>query len=504
MAPAFRSQTTTTYASRSNTSLTPPAGIADGDIIELCLFFGGYSLPTLTPPAGFTPFSGSPTENMDPGNFVGRYYKYWKRASGESGNYTFTHDSANTQGKCTAYSGAIASGNPYDGQSANANFGQISTGTGFTTTVPDTLLVWDSHDWEATGALTAPSGMTERFDHLIYSATQVLTAAGPTGNRTQTNGNTTNGGPYPWAVFMSALKPPADADTWDDADVKTWDENDGQSWNLSGISVSPTGQQLSLSLGTVLVSGDAPINVLGQQISVVANDVTVSGKARVPVTGQFVTLDVGDVDVYTTSSANIIPNSVIANVFLGDVIVRTKADAPVTGVSATLALGNVTVELKTLVPVDGFILDTRLNFVEATGDANVYVTGEAAYVFDGFVAAKGGAISTAVGEALLVGLGDVAVRTSVNLSVAGFQLDADLGQAYFGGWSPTIPADEPDELHEQWNPINGGNQEWGPVIGGSEQSWIPIYGGAQDWTEINPPTPKPKNDWIEGVIPHGQ
>lgn len=289
------------------------------------------------------------------------------------------------------------------------------------------------------------------------------------------------------------------SDTWDDADSKTWDENDGQTWNLSGISVSPTGQALTTSLGTVLVSSDARVNVLGQQIAVAANSVTATIKKNVPVTGQFVTLDVGDVAVRTDFS--VIPNGVVANVFLRNVTVRTQTKIPVTGVSATLALGNVIVELKTIVPVEGFALGTRLNSVEVTGDANAYVTGEAAYIFDGFVTARGGAISTIAGETLLVGLGDVAVRTSVHLSVAGFQLDAELGQAYFGGWSPTIPTDESDELHEQWTPIDGGNQDWGPVIGGSEeQQWIPIQGGSQNWIDVKPT----QNKWTDGVIPHGQ
>lgn len=201
MAIAFRSLTSTTYAARTNTVLTAPAALADGDILIATIFVGSGSVPTVpTPPTGFTAF-GTPTTAGGAG-FFSNFSIFWKRALSESGSYTFTHAAYSSQGELRAYSGCLASGTPLGATSNNTGTGSSTVGTGITTTAANSFLLFDTHDWVVSGTLSPPTGMTERFDGLVHSSDQLIVSAGATGNRTQTNGN---GGADPWAVRMVEL-----------------------------------------------------------------------------------------------------------------------------------------------------------------------------------------------------------------------------------------------------------------------------------------------------------
>lgn len=211
MAIAYRSQTSTTYASRTNTVLTAPAGLANDDILIALVFTGKTGTPTVaTPPAGFTAI-GTFTGVADGGGFEARTLAWWKRAASESGSYTFTHVAASSQGLMLAYSGCITSGSPIDVASQNTGTGTTTTGTGVTTTAANAMVLALNHDWEGTGTLSPPSGMTERFDGLLYAAEVIQASAGATGNKVQTNANTSGG--YPWAARVIALKEAAGGPT---------------------------------------------------------------------------------------------------------------------------------------------------------------------------------------------------------------------------------------------------------------------------------------------------
>lgn len=209
--PTFRSLTSVTYASRTNTVLTAPAGLANNDILLAAIFTGvNPTAPTPTPPAGFTAID-TPTSVFDDGGFNGKLSLFWKRAASESGSYTFTHSTCSAQGVLIAVSGAITSGSPVDVFSKNSvtfpNTAQSKTtiALSVTTALANDLLFFIAHDWEGTGALSPPSGMTERFDSLIYAADVLQAAAGASGNKTQTNANTSNDN-VPWAAYLVAIK----------------------------------------------------------------------------------------------------------------------------------------------------------------------------------------------------------------------------------------------------------------------------------------------------------
>ena len=200
----FRSLTSTGYlAGVMSTVLTPPAGLANGDILVATLIAARGSLPiyATTPAAGFVEFGTPPAVND--GGLYAETRLYWKRAASESGSYTFSHAGPiSAQGLMQAYSGCKASGTPLGATSNNSGTGSAASGTSITTTAANSFLLYQAHDWEGSGTLTPPTGMTERFDSLLYSSDQLIAVAGATGTRSQTNAN---GGAGRWAVRMIEL-----------------------------------------------------------------------------------------------------------------------------------------------------------------------------------------------------------------------------------------------------------------------------------------------------------
>lgn len=105
MAIAYRNSTTVTSTAASATG-TPPAGLANDDIILILLYKENTAAVTF--PAGFTQLIAQSGTGF-------AIYAAWKRAASESGNYVPTwtgsiyHDII-----VAAYSGCIATGSPID------------------------------------------------------------------------------------------------------------------------------------------------------------------------------------------------------------------------------------------------------------------------------------------------------------------------------------------------------------------------------------------------------
>lgn len=208
-AAAFRSASNTTFASRTNTIVTAPAGIVDADVLVLLGLTGAATTaPTATPPAGFAEVTGTwPVSLTDTGSFNVRVWIWYKIAASESGNYTFTHASASSQGEMMAVSGG-ASAKPNATQ--NNGTGLTSTALGLTTVADQSLVAYFGTDWGTTGNnLSPPAGttptFTERLDiaPLVYLATGILSPAGATGDKTQTNNS---GLSDPWSAYLVAIE----------------------------------------------------------------------------------------------------------------------------------------------------------------------------------------------------------------------------------------------------------------------------------------------------------
>lgn len=206
-AAAFRSISSTTYASRTNTIVTAPTGIQNGDILLLVLILGASTPPTPTLPSGFSVLSGGPTTITDSGFSVACRLA-WKLASSESGNYTATHATASSQGMMLAISGA-SSATPVS--SVNNGTATLGTYTGITTPSNSSLVAGIQVAWDSwTGADAGISGTTPTFTarlddtNQIYVGTGVLATAGATGSPTQGNNNA---GAHPWLTFLVAAGP---------------------------------------------------------------------------------------------------------------------------------------------------------------------------------------------------------------------------------------------------------------------------------------------------------
>jgi photosystem II stability/assembly factor-like uncharacterized protein len=253
----FRSSSSTTYAIRTDTTLSVPSGIADDDIIIAAIFVGAdTAAPSVIAPAGFTELPGSPTSVTDGGNFNGQLHVYAKRAASESGSYTFTHSSASSQAVLLAYAGASKSGLFIDEASHNTGVGVSSTALGITTTQPNDMLIWISHDWTAPGNLSPPVELTERFDGLIYAADIPFASTGATNDVVQSDNG--NSGADPWAAWLIGITP--------DNGIISFSGNSSGGSSTSGDTQSVNAIDGS-SLGTSSASAQSAIVRWGQGIA---------------------------------------------------------------------------------------------------------------------------------------------------------------------------------------------------------------------------------------------
>jgi hypothetical protein len=373
--PVHRSNSSVTYGSRTNTTITAPAGIVDGDILLLSLFLGSTGTPTPTPPSGFASVGVGPSFGSQAG-FNGWLYQWWKRAASESGSYTTTHATCSSQGVITCIKDAIQTGNPIDAVSvsASSSTGTVSTASSITTTVAGDLLIWGSHDWTATKALNPPAGMTERFDDLVYMADERLRVAGATGARTQTNGNP--GSTDVWAAYLIAIKPRTAS---------------------PDVTVNVTGEVLTASVSTVTVTTGAvnqSVDVTGQSVTVSQGEETVVGKASVTATTNVATVSVNNVTVVGKASVTATTN--VATVSVDNVTVVGKSSVTTTTNVATASVNGVTVVGKAVINLIGEIVTVLQGSVTVTtgsGAVNVYVdvTGQFVTVSVGTVSVDTGA-----------------------------------------------------------------------------------------------------------------
>jgi hypothetical protein len=216
MAITWVSGSNTTYASRANTTITAPSGIANNDVMIARIVTAASSeAPDPTAPAGWTQIGS--TIDGTAGGFNLEARDYIKVASGESGNYTWTHSTASSQGWIGVFRG-VDTTTPQDATAtANTAFDTTTTtATGLTTATDGAWLIFIGHDWAGnSNNLSPPSGMTERLDvTLTYVATQEIATAGATGNRTHTNNS--GGGSTFCSGRLIALRP-ASAGTTDGA-----------------------------------------------------------------------------------------------------------------------------------------------------------------------------------------------------------------------------------------------------------------------------------------------
>ncbi len=188
---------TVTVGSRTNTTIPAPAGIQDGDILLALLDVGGSTSPAVTPPSGFTEITttGWPLTYARADPWQVKVHAYWKVASSESGNYTFTHSSASTEAIMFAISGADTT-TPVSPTSTHyeTNLGNTQNtmvAPGLTTPRDSSVVVGAWSNWNGMNT-TPPTGttptFTEYFDGgaggVFYVCGGTLATAGATGDKT--------------------------------------------------------------------------------------------------------------------------------------------------------------------------------------------------------------------------------------------------------------------------------------------------------------------------------
>ena len=214
MPVAFQTISNTTYASRTDTTITAPTGIVNGDL--LLMFFitlAGTEAPDPTAPAGFAVTPGAWPADVSAGGFNLEFRSFYKFASSESGDYLVTHATASSQGVLLRISGAHATAPFSPTPTLNANSGVVAedtTATGLTTSVADCLIVLAAFDWgDTTNNLVPPTGstptFTERLDVAIsFIATGMMVTAAATGDKTFANNSLLVN---PWGASLLAIAP---------------------------------------------------------------------------------------------------------------------------------------------------------------------------------------------------------------------------------------------------------------------------------------------------------
>lgn len=192
MAVATAGTSNTTYATRTNTTVTLPASLGAGDYTLTWLYVDDSS-PTVTIPSGYT----APTPGVifhTPGNVLRVWVAYRAWQSGD-GNPQWTHASAATQGFAIRVTGADTSTflDPTTPTTAEGD----STAThgvsgGITTTQANTglFLINGNYSGGAYSAWSSP--LTEVLDPSGQSAAGfgVQAAAGASGSKTATGPTT--------------------------------------------------------------------------------------------------------------------------------------------------------------------------------------------------------------------------------------------------------------------------------------------------------------------------
>lgn len=418
------SSSSTTYASRTNTTVTAPTGIANDDILLAAIFTGrtdsNGGLLTPTPPSGFTLIDSTAVSDLSGDKFNGGFFLYWKRAASESGSYTFTHAAASTQAVIQRITGCLASGSPvdvYSKASAGATGTNPTTATSITTTAANDLLVWLSHDWEGKGTLSPPTGFTERFDSLIYAADVMQATAGASGSKTQTNGNGTSN---PWAVFLIGLKAAVSGagPSAISGSASVVDASDAVGG--SGLLSLKASAAITDANDTVSAAGSIKIGGVGSVVD--AND-TVTGSGLLGLIGSGAITDAGDT-VSATGSVKLIGSASVV-----DANDTAGGSATMTPLPSIVGIGSA-VDINDTVSGSGSLKTSGAAAVvdvsdEAVSSGGLSIRGTAAASDANDIASGSGSLQT-WGAASVVDAGDTATGSGqASIAGAGSATDAD-------------------------------------------------------------------------------
>lgn len=397
MAIAFGNLQATTYASRTNTTVTAPTGISNGDTLVTVLFLlsSNNTTPTAaTLPSGFVSAADDMTgvATAPNGGNAWRLQVAKKKAASESGNYTWTHASRSSQAAIARYSGSNGTVNVWSATSSNAS-NTTRTAGGVTTTQPNCMMLYIGFDWaDNTNNETPPTGFTERYDDvLLYWADAIQASAGASGDKTNTCNSSSTA---PRGAFLIAL------------------EEDGGS-GISGTASITEAADSVASTGTLAIKGSAGITEAAD---------TLSSSGKVALTGSASITEAAD----TVSSAGKVSITGAAS------ITEAADTATATGTLAISGQASITEGADTL---------------SATGESTVTGSGSASITEDAdtvsasaTLAIKGQASLTEAGDTL-AGTGTLPITGASSITEGADTLSATANLAIVGSASITEEAD---------------------------------------------------------------
>lgn len=214
MAVAFRSETHTTLANRNGgVTGSEPASAATDDIFRADLYIESDN--AVTAPTGWSNSFNSTTalaEANNSGNEF-RHYSYWIRRGGSAPSFAWTWTGTLFCGVLiTAYSGALASGDPWSFLNPTVRddtAGATYPNTSGTTSDANELLTWAGMTFSTptNGIVPTSPAFTERVDAVTgYESGDVAQAgAGATG--TVSGAQYGGGGNKPASSILAGLRP---------------------------------------------------------------------------------------------------------------------------------------------------------------------------------------------------------------------------------------------------------------------------------------------------------
>lgn len=213
MAVAFRQKSISTFATAANITAVEPAGAAQDDILITWLYI--ESDTAVTPPAGWTNTFASVAmlSECNAASSPFRLYAYWIRRGGSAPALGWTFASSFRGIYVAAYSGALASGDPFsfaDHQVRDTTAARTIPNCSGTTVDANEMLVWGAGTFANPTGTTVPTGYTSRqamsSTISLASADVIQVAAGAAAS---TNGAYTGGSTETAGGQLVGLRPAA-------------------------------------------------------------------------------------------------------------------------------------------------------------------------------------------------------------------------------------------------------------------------------------------------------
>ena len=216
----------------------------------------------------------------------------------------------------------------------------------------------------------------------------------------------------------------------------------------TGTSFEVSGQEMTVAVGDVVYSEIASVEVSGQELTTAtaAGDVEIISVSFVDVTGQSFTVEVGEATVALPGGAHVSGNEMTASV--GQITFGGATGANATTNLLTTSVGDVTVVGKANVNLttNGQQLTTSVGTIPSVvGKANATVT-----AITGMTAGVGtistvrqGVGATVTGQQMTASVGDATVNFEVEVAVTGLQMTMSVG-AVFVSLGGLEPEDRPD------------------------------------------------------------